>query len=268
MKTLKVTVTAATLLLLAAAPVSALSIGENGEVRTRPVQTASTSLGAEISIQARIGNAKDRAFREIDRRIAALKGILTRVQAMVRLTSEQKVSIGDSLQNQVDALTELRAKISADSDLETLKSDIKSIASGYRIYLLIIPQAHISIAADRLKWVVESETQLATKLKVRIDSATSSGTDASAAEALYTDMQVKIADANAQADAALSIIANLKPDNGDKAKASTNEEALKEARTKIKAGLQAAKDARQIAREIVNALRESRADDAISETAL
>jgi hypothetical protein len=238
---------------LIATPVSAVTVGMGINANA----SASTTVGnVQISaaMQTRINNGKDHADQEIARRVTALTDLNTKVQAMTKLSAEEKTTFNSSINAQISTLTSLKAKIDSDSDIDTLKTDIKSITLSYRVYLLVIPQGHISVTADRLQEAADVASALSTKLSARIDADTASGKDTASAKTALTDMQTKITDANAQASASLSLVANLTPDEGDKTKQDANDKALKDARAKLKAGLADIVAARADARTIVKSL--------------
>jgi len=74
------------------------------------------------------------------------------------------------------------------------------------------------------------------------------------ANASLADMNAKVADANTQSQAAVSLVANLQPDQGNQTVMQSNQTALKTARADIKAALADFKTARQDAGSIVKAL--------------
>ncbi len=241
-------------ILLAATPVLALEAG----VSTGAGAAAGgvgVAANADAKIELRITKAKERASQEIDRRVVKLNELNTKVQAMTRVSATQKATVAATVTTEVANLTALKAKIQADTDLQTLKTDIQSITKSYRIFMLVIPQGRIEVAADKIITVTGSLTTFASKLKARIDAAASAGKDVSAMTASYNEMNASIADAKVQADAAVSLVANLKPDNGDKTTMDANNQALKDAKAKIKAGLKAIDDARADARSIIKALK-------------
>jgi hypothetical protein len=243
------------LTLLIAGPSFAMTIGTGGVLGAKASSTDSASTSAPMTaLQKRINTAKERADQEIQRRINSLNELTARIQEMIKLSAEQKSALRASINAQITALNDLKNKIAADTELEVLKEDIKSITSSYRIYLLIIPQAHIMVAAEKLKVAADASTALATKLSARIDSDGAAGKDVSKEKTALADMQEKIADAIVQADAAISLVAGLTPDEGDKTKQEANTKALKDARGKIKAGLQDIVAAREDARKIVKGL--------------
>ena len=211
--------------------------------------------GASAKMEARITKGRDRAHQEIQRRITALQELTTSIGAMIRVSDEIKTSISATLSSQIAAMTALDTKIAADTDIDTLKVDIKSITGGYRIFALVMPQGRITAAADRIKTIDASLTTLSGKLTTRITAAQTSGKDVSALTTLSTDMNAKIADAGVQADAAVTLVATLTLDNGDKAKMTANQQALKDARAKIKAAQTDVQAARKDAGAILDGLK-------------
>src|SRR6185369_7011694 len=120
------------------------------------------------------------------------------------------------LQAQIATLGDLKTKIIADaSDTVQLRADAQSITSSYRIFALILPKAAIEAAADRVLAVASDMSTIGAKLQARIASSTAVGFSATTTASTYADFTAKIADAQAQANAAITETAALKPDMGD-----------------------------------------------------
>src|SRR5260370_39951459 len=88
----------------------------------------------------KIVNLKERAGKEIDRRVASLMKLIDRVNAIKRLSTTQKSTFTAEIQVQITNLNNLKAKIAADTDLPTLRIDVQSIVQSYTIYALFMPQ--------------------------------------------------------------------------------------------------------------------------------
>lgn len=256
MKTTTIATTAALLALGLALPVCAQTTETslNARIDAR-VGSTTVRAGAQASVEARIATAKQHADQEIERRITMLTALDTRVQQMGRVSSSAKSGTSATVQAQIDSLTALKATIDADSDIDTLKTDIKSIAASYRIFLLIIPQGRIEVAADKIQTTAASFSTFAGKLEARISALQTSGTDVTTLSASLADMQAKTADAQAKASAAVSASASLKPDDGDQSVQAANAAALKEARADIAAAMQDLRDARKDAGSIVAGIK-------------
>lgn len=210
-----------------------------------------TKVGAQASIEVR----RDRAIVDIDRRVASLTKLEARIDAMNRISDATKKSLSTTIDAQIKVLNDLKAKIAMTTDEATLKAHIESITKAYRVYMLVMPQATILSAADRITTTADLMTTFGTKLETRIAQADSAGKDVSALESLYADMKVQIAEAKANASTAITLSANLKPDNGDKAVMESNKKAMTEAHAKLKSAQDDLKSARKDAEGIIKGLK-------------
>ncbi len=221
--------------------------------------TTSTMSAALANRRAQlITNAQNRADQEITRRVNSLNALSTRVNAMVRLSSDEKSGLSSTIQSQITLMNNLQAQIATDAQdnsTSSLKTDIQSITKSYRIFALVIPQGAIAAAADRVETIAGLFTSFATQLETRITAAQTAGNDTTAAAAALADMNAKIADANTQAQAAVTETASLQPDNGVQSVMASNTAALKDARTKIQAAQADLTAARKDAGTIVKDLR-------------
>ncbi len=222
--------------------------------------------GAHVGVSARanlratiIAKAETRADQEITRRINMLNALMTRVNAMVLLSSDEKNSLSSTIQGQITLMNDLQTQIATDASANStssLKSDIQSIVKSYRIFILIVPQGAIAAAADRIETIASLMNDLSAMLQVRITDAGTAGDNTTAAAAALADMNAKIADANVQAAAAVTETASLKPDNGDQTVMASNRAALQDARSKIVAAQKdlgaARKDAGMIVKDLMS----------------
>jgi hypothetical protein len=233
---------------LVAAPAFALSVST---AVSASANVGSTTVSA--STQTKITTAKSRADQEITRRINILTQLNTNVQAMVKVSATEKTAIANEVQTEISNLTTLKATIDAETSITSLRTDIQSITKDYRIFMLVIPQGRIEVAADKIQTVVSDYTTLAGKLQTRI-SAAPAGTDTTQVNAWLSDMNTQTANANTQAQAAVSLVANLQPDQGNATVEASNKAALKSAAADIKTALTDLKTARQDAGNIVKAI--------------
>jgi hypothetical protein len=215
---------------------------------------AGTSVTASAKLTAAETKAITRGDTEIDRRTAALTDLNTRIQAMQKVTDTFKAGISASITNEISTLAGLKAKIDADTDITTLKTDIQSITASYRVFALVLPQGRIAAAADREVTLVSMMSTLGTKLQARIQAAQQGGTDVTAMNASLTDMAAKLKDAQTQAEAAVTASSSLTPDGGDKTKMAANTTALKTARADLKAAQTDLVAARADVKTIITAL--------------
>lgn len=216
--------------------------------------TASTSVSVQAKLPAAEVRLKERGEKEIDRRVAALNSLNTRVQAMQRISDQFKQSLSATVAAEVTALNALKAKIAADTEVEVLRADLKSVTENYRIYALVLPQGRIAAAADRIATIVTMMGTLGGKLQTRVQAAGQAGADITALNTSLTEMSSNLNTAQTQAQAAITLSATLQPDGGDKAKMAANNEALKKARTALNDAHKATVAARKNAADIVAGL--------------
>lgn len=203
---------------------------------TVTTQAQGSNAGASASMSATImTRAKEKASKEIDRRIKALNDLATRITSVSKISEEFKKNLNTNVQNQVNLLTTLKTKIEADTDGPTLRADIQSVAETYRIFALVMPQARIAAAADREATIINMMLGLGAKLQARLQEAQQAGADITALSTTLTDMGTKLSTAQAHAQAAIAGSAVLIPDGGDKDKMKANTDALKAARAEIEA---------------------------------
>ncbi len=221
---------------------------------TPGMRVASTTR--ETSEQ-RVTAIQGRSDTEITQRIASLDQILSRIDSMKNISSSDQASLVSSIQAEITDLTSLKAAIDADTSTSTLKADYQSITKSYRVYALVLPQASIIAAADRILDLVTSFNVLTSKLRSSITTAQSNGMNASSSVSAIADIAVKAADAGVQANAAISLVSGLQPDQGVTTALQANTAALKSARTDIKTATADLAAARKDVNVIVNAVKSS-----------
>jgi hypothetical protein len=192
------------------------------------------------------GKMQNRSGQEIDTRLASLDALAKRIGQMQKLSDSEKTSLQSDVQSVIDQLTALKAKIAADTDTATIKTDTQSITKAYRVYMLVLPKVQILAAVDRINTIAANLTTVAGKLQAELGPVPSN--NVAAITAALTDLSAKVADAKSQAAAASAEVAGLVPDNGEQVVAASNAKMLKDARTKIQVAqkdlVEAQKDAK------------------------
>ena len=250
-----------------ALPVSALTL-DTGATTNVGVSAGASSATVKTEVQAgKISLFISKADQEITRRIEALNQLNTRTQAMQRVSDQGKAQIKAQLEGNIKNLTDLKAKIDAETDIATLKTDVKSITDSYRIFVLVLPQGRILAAGDKIVSISTLMQNMAAKFQARMQIAQTAGKDVTALQKALVDMQAKITDAQSQAQAGVNVIAALAPDQGDKAKMQSNTASLNDARTKIRAGITDIQAARKDIASIISGLKAMHLDAKTSASA-
>lgn len=173
----------------------------------------------------------------IENRLASLLSLQTRITNMTQIEKTTKTALDADISQAITALTTLGTKIQADTDLTTLKTDIKSIYETYRIYGVVLPQSLGKASVARGQYILGRLTALETKLQATITSQTNAGKDMTEVNKLVVEFNAKIADAKTQLDLAETQFKSLTPTKTEEAKLarSAGKEAFEKAKEDLKA---------------------------------
>lgn len=188
---------------------------------------------------------KARADREINRRIENLNRLIERINRMKKLTSYEKTTLATQVQSEIANLNALQAKIDADTDATTLKTDVKSVVTSYKIYALFLPKIQLLAAADRLSRTADRISSVSAILQERVTKLQNAGTNVTSLQSDILDMQNKVADAKTQSQNAIALVLPLTPDGYP-----ANKSVIQNARSLLQNGFQdlvaAVKDAKSV----------------------
>ena len=231
---------------------------------TTSVMAQTTSPQASgTRLAQREANLQQRALTEINARIDSLNKIVTTLNGIKKISDSDRSALTSQVQGQITAMQNLLTKIQADTDVTTLRTDVQSITKAYRIYWLFMPKVHVLAAADRINDVTESMQTVSGKIQSRITSLGSQGTNF---QSSLDDADAKIKDSQVQAANAVSLVANLQPDNGDDNVLQSNITALKSARNDIQTANQELKTAYQDFKTIVQGIKGLKTSSSASPT--
>lgn len=200
--------------------------------------------------ESRIENLRNRAVKEIERRVASMQQLITRIAALKKLSETQKTVLTTQVQTEIANLNALKAKIQADTDLATLQTDTKTIVSSYRVYALFIPKVHILSAAEGTIAASEKMMIAYTELKTRAATAATAGTDTTTIDQSLAAMLQSITEATSQANSAITTVTPLTPDGYP-----ANRTSLNAARDDLKGARQNLHEAKQQGTSVLKLLR-------------
>lgn len=176
------------------------------------VNSASPAAVKKVVVQKQgIESIKNKATKEIDRRITSLNNLITRINNNQKLTADEKSSLSAQVQSEISGLTSLKSRIASGTDLATLRTDVKSITNEYRVYALIMPKTGIIYSADLILSHVTSLNNIYNKLQARIQTAQQNGKDVTSLQNSLNDMKTKLDDAQKQAETAKAAVLTLEP---------------------------------------------------------
>ncbi len=217
-------------LLLAGVVAISLAVAEPATAATRRVTRAAATKTTEV----RLNNLKTKGSAEIDRRLARLNAALTQVQGLSGLADADKAAAVKSIQDQITALTALKAKLAAEKDLPAARLSVKSINDDYKVYRVVLPSARMHSAANLGQASMKPLLALHEKLTLAVRSTNG---DKAAAQAKLDSMKAHLDSAQKKFTAASQGLAALKPTDFAQSQATlaTLRDQLKAAREDLKA---------------------------------
>lgn len=222
---------------------------EEGRVKIDNIRFSTTSM--EARKEARASTSAERAEKRaemtkeaIAKRIKMLEEMSARIGKMGRLSEEQIAAIQAQIQTAIDSLKALESEESISAE------EARTTIQATRAFLLVVPQAQVMAAANRILATAGQLEGVSDKLEARIEAAEDAGTDVASLRTTLAHMDAQIADAKVQAQAAIDLVKNLDADSGDDTVKAANTAALKAAREKLKLAHLAIKSAYQDAQTI------------------
>ena len=209
--------------------------------------TSTVTPGAPRAVKT-LDTLKQACEGAIDRRLTSLGELQGTVSNNTYLTAGHKATLLGEITAENEGLAALRVKIAGDTDRATLVADCKSIVEHYRVYLLMLPKAHLMIASDASVTIGQKLTDLATKLQAAIDKAKGAGKDVGDAQRDLNNLKAATSagvGATAPVPTLLNFALPLNPSDFE-----ADEQNVKSARTDMGTAhtnfVQARSDARQV----------------------
>jgi hypothetical protein len=223
--------------LAVAAVVAATGVG--------PIGVGAAPAGAQ---QVRLEASKKVASAAITRRVLALRELTTAAKSIARLSEADRSALATQLQDQVNGLSSLNAKIQGDNDEATVRADAGRIVTDYRVYVLTIPKARGVVVSDIELNAADRLTKLADRLANAIDQAT--GKDTTKAKTDLATLRAKLAAATSTVTPLPAVLLALQP-----AGYPGNHTSLEQTRTSLRTGRAALAEAATLARQVIADLK-------------
>ena len=221
--------------------VAALAVGLAGLAGLGPAPAAAQQ-------PTRLEAAKRVATAAVTRRVLALRALATPVKAMTRVDESDRAELTAQLQEQVNGLTGLTAKIQGAPDEATVRANAQQIITDYRVYVLTVPRARSVVVADLELHATDRLTELADRLAFTIDQL--QGEDTTQASADLAALRARLA---AVTDAVSALPARLTA--LDAAGYPDNHAVLEETRQALRTGRANLADAASLARALIADLK-------------
>ncbi len=252
---------------LAASAKSTNAANPNGQ----PAATSSIAISpsADIDLNSGSKNWKDKlsiakAAREaeklarfqefgamlIENRIGLLNKLKVRIQEKTNIDNNTKTQIIADIDKAIADLNTLKAKIAADTDLNTVKTDIRSIFESFKIYSVVAPRGLGESLAAQGQYILGRLEAIQRQLQTMLEQNKNKGKDVSSLQPLMDQITAKLNDAKAQLTIAEEKFKQMTPANTDAAKT-----AREEGKTAMKKAKDALKEAHRIMKQMNEQLR-------------
>lgn len=165
--------------------------------------------GAEHSIPA----IKTFCLGAIDQRLDDLAKVQARVDAITFLRDGHEATIDDIIDDSQSSLTRLSSQIEDSDDRVEIVRMCATVAPDYRVYLVVLPQTHLTVAADRSQAAVVGGEAVIEKLNEAIAIAAAAGADVADAEMYRDEAVAHLASADAANDGVAATVLSVTPDS-------------------------------------------------------
>jgi hypothetical protein len=198
--------------------------------------------------QVRIEAAKKAATAAVTRRVLALRELTTAARSIVRLSEADRTALTTALQDQVNGLTSLNARIQGDGDEAAVRADAQKIVNDYRVYVLSIPKARGVVVSDIELNAADRLGRLADRLQAAVDAA--SGKDTTKAKADLAALRAKLSSVTNSVTPLPSGLLALQP-----AGYPGNRSTLEQTRASLRTGRAGLAEAATLARAVIADLK-------------
>jgi len=100
--------------------------------------------------------------------------------------------LSSDIQADINGLTALKAKIDADTDVNTAKADAKTIITNYYIYRIFVPKTRLLITISNMQTLSVNIGQLTPEIQNLINTLKSAGKDVLSLQALLDDINSQL----------------------------------------------------------------------------
>jgi len=129
-------------------------------------------------------NLKSRCQQAIERRLGDLSRTQARIDGIEVLTEGHETTLDGIIDSTESGLAQLSDDIADENNRLELVQLCAQIATSYRVYLVVLPQTHLTVGADRIDAAVARGHELIDAFDTAVEAAIAAGADVEAAVAL------------------------------------------------------------------------------------
>lgn len=163
--------------------------------------------GAERTWDA--GKLQELGASMIDKRVALITKYDTGLSQTKYISDTILSQVRGELSRVQGELEALKTKIAGEEDIATLKADVKSVITNYRIYSVFLPQSAGIVASDRLRTLQAKLNELKAKISSKADELEAAGKDVTEIRSLLTTAAEQLSAAEGHVSIAESKFASM-----------------------------------------------------------
>ena len=143
--------------------------------------------------------------QEISKNTESLQNLLNRINNSQTIPEAQKNIISQKIQSQINNFEDIKTQLGNNEiSSSSMANQRKMMQETTRNMRLIVPQANILVAANKILAVASMTTEIANKLQIRISELQNNGINTTSTTALFNDISAKVTDAQKMAQTAIN----------------------------------------------------------------
>ena len=189
----------------------------------------------------------------VDKRVTTITKYDSALAKTKYISEPTLTAIRGELNKITGELSSLKAKIMNETDIPTLRADVKSIVTNYRVYQVFLPQSAGIVAVDRMRAYSTKLDEVSTKIGAKADEVEGQGKDVSEVRSLLSSATASIASGKTSTDAALEKFNGMSISNPEGARTLRidGRSSLQTARTNFSSARVSLRDAVQKLKQLV-----------------
>lgn len=177
---------------------------------TAPTAPPGSSSTVRTCSADRLSFVKARVDAAVKKREATIDKLTSALAGRPHVTDAHRSTLTSTYTSDASGLTAVDATVQADTTCAQAVSDGWKVVTDYRVYLLLVPQTHLTAAADTGTWAAGRLTAAVPKVQAAIDALTDPQEKA-AAQAKLDDLTSQVAGATSSLSGVADGVLALKP---------------------------------------------------------
>jgi hypothetical protein len=200
---------------VAAAPATAWAAsGGTNSSATSPTASPTTTIASNpFCTPSTFGQAQQKVETALSGRVTQLSALLSVVDnSSTQLTPGDRQTLQNDISNfELPAVQGLQPQVQQDTTCQQLRGHARAMVFNYRVYVVMTPQTHLTIVADRETAIEQTIVNLEPAINTAILNAQAHGKNVQAAEQAFTDLQNQVSSAQGQTNGQSSQLLSQTP---------------------------------------------------------